>query len=236
MKRNLILVLLLSACSTSYAQPSEPKSYDPTKAIQFYFGLGGAYNNYKNLNSALKDASLPTVGKFAFTSIGEIDLRHNNFLIGLTSHMGFSPKRNDDFNTSVMSFYNGVNVGYYVANSQKFHFAPQVGIGFNSSMAKITRRSGFDDFNDVLANGNSIDINQNTAALDFALKFDFADFTKAKTCLTGVRAGYKLGLSKRGWGVDELSNSTVDNSPKDRISQFYAMVTVGFALQKPNKK
>jgi hypothetical protein len=234
-KRNVMLALLLIVYTMSYAQMKEPKSYDPSKAIQFYFGLGGAHNNYKDLNAALQDADLPTVGKWAMSSIAEVDLRHNNFLVGLTSNMNFSPKRSDDYNTTVMSLYGGVNVGYYIVNANKFHLAPQVGIGYYGTMAKITKRNGFTDFNDVLQNGNSINVNQGNAALDFALKFDIADFTKSRTCLTGVRLGYKLGLSDRGWGVDEIKNSTVDNSPEDRLGQFYAMVTIGFALQKPNK-
>jgi len=234
-KRNVMLALLITVCTMSYAQMKEPKSYDPSKAIQFYFGLGGAHNNYTNLNAALKDADLPTIGKWAMSSIGEVDLRHNSFLIGLTSNMNFSPKRNDDYNTTSMSFYGGANIGYYIVNANKFHLAPQVGIGYYGTMTKITRRNGFTDFNDVLQNGNSININQGTAALDFALKFDCADFTKTSTHLTGVRLGYKLGLSKRGWGVDETNNSTIDNSPEDRLSQFYAMVSIGFASQKPNK-
>jgi hypothetical protein len=236
MKSNIFLALCMLAYSFSYAQTTTTvETFDTTKSIQFYFGLGGAHNNYENLNGALKGADLPTVGKYALSSIFEFDLRHNNFLVGVTGNMNFSPKKSDTYNTSLMAFYGGVNVGYYIVNSNKFHLAPQVGFGLYSSMAKITQHTGFDNFNQVLESGNSIDINQNTPALDFALKFDFTDFTKSKTTLTGVRLGYKLGLDKRGWGIDETSNSTVDNSPEDRINQFYAMVTIGFALQKPVK-
>ena len=234
MKQSIILAFLLLAYTIPFAQDSTAK-YDPDKAIQFYFGAGGAYNNYKNLNHTLTDAGLPSVGKFTLSSIGEFDLRHKNFLIGFTTAMGFSPKRNDSYNTSVFNFYTGVNAGYYIVNANKFHLAPQLGFGLYSSAAKISQRNGFTDFNDVLMNKNSITLNQNTPVLDFALKFDFADFSKAKTCLTGVRVGYKYGLSKRGWGIDETSNSTVDGSPEDRINQLYAMVTIGFALQKPVK-
>jgi hypothetical protein len=234
-KRNVMLALLLIVYTMSHAQMQQPKSYDASKAIQFYFGIGAAHANHKNLNNALLDADLPSVGNWAMSSIAEVDLRHNNFLIGLTSNMNFSPKRNDDYNTSLMSLYGGLNVGYYIVNASKFHLAPQVGIGYNAAMAKITKRSGYAGFNDVLSHRNSIDLNQGVPVLDFALKFDCADFTKTATHLTGVRLGYKLGLDKRGWGIDETSNSTLNNSPEDRLSQFYAMVTIGFALQKPNK-
>lgn len=235
MKRVIIFSIFITAVSFSYAQTG-PMQYDPAKAIQFNFGLGGAYNNYKNLNSTLKNANLPTLGKFSMASVAEVDLRHNNFLVGLISKMGFSPKRNDDYNTAVINFYGGANIGYYFVNSNKFHLAPQAGIGYFSSIAQITKKSGYSNFNDVLANRNSVNINQGIAAFDFALKFDFADFSKSKAGLLGARLGYTLGLSKRGWGVDEVSNSTVDNSPKDRINQFYAMAVIGFALQKPVKK
>jgi hypothetical protein len=87
----------------------------------------------------------------------------------------------------------------------------------------------------VLASGNSVDINQNTGVLDFCLKFDIADFIKDKSCLTGIRLGYKYGLSSRGWGVDETNNTTVSDSPKDRINQYYLLVTIGFSKLKPQK-
>jgi len=217
----------------SYSQTSAPANTD--KGAQFYFGIGGAYDNIKNLNATLSNAGLPTIGKFSFAGVAEGDFRMKNLLLGVNSGMGAYAKKTDHYNTSLMSYSGGVNIGYYVVNSKKFHLAPQAGIGFNSSKISITQRNGFTDFNDVLANGNSTDINQNTGVLDFCLKFDIADFTKDKSCLAGLRLGYKYGLSKRGWGIDETSNSTVTNSPKDRINQYYVLLTIGFTKLKPQK-
>jgi hypothetical protein len=42
-----------------------------------------------------------------------------------------------------------------------------------------------------------------------------------------------LGLSKHGWGIDASNNSSIDNSPEDRINQFYVMFSVGASLLKP---
>jgi hypothetical protein len=235
MKHCLILVLLTGTFTVSYSQMPATMRFDPNKALQVYFGLGGAYNNFENLNNTLSDASLPTVGKSAFANILEIDLRHKNLVFGINTGVGFSPKKEDDYNTFLMSIYGGLNVGYYIVNSGNFHLAPQAGIGFYVSEAKIMQKNGYEDFNDVLENGNSIDINQATPALDLCLKFDFGDFTKGGTFFPGFRVGYRYGLINKGWGIDETSNSTVDGSPKDHVNQFYVLLTIGFSGLKPLK-
>ena len=233
MKKYLFTNLYLFTFLCSYSQNAAPVNTD--KAAQFYFGIGGAYNNLKNLNPVLANAGLSTIGKFTFAGIAEGNLRMKNLIFGLSSGMNAYAKRSDNYNTSLMSYSGGLNIGYYIVNIKKIHVAPQAGIGFVSSQVKITQRNGFTDFNDVLANGNSVDINQNTGVLDFCLKFDIADFTKDKSCLTGVRLGYKYGLSSRGWGIDETNNTTVSDSPKDRINQYYLLVTIGFSKLKPQK-
>lgn len=235
MKQNLFLTaLLFSSMMVSAQMMKEPVSYDTIKGIQVYLGAGGAYNNYKNLNDVLGDNGMPSLGKFSLINLLEADMRHKNMLFGIVGNMSYSPKRNEDYNVSVVGYYGGLSFGYYVANKNNFHFAPQVGIGYYGAMAKITQRKGFDDFNELLQNGNSVNIHQGTAALDFALKFDMADFTKFKTGISGFRLGYRMGLSKRGWGVDDMGSSTVDGSPQDRLSWFYAMITIGFSANKPN--
>ena len=235
MKKILFVAVFAFAFSFLNAQMEPAKSYDANKGLQFYMGLGGAYNNYKNLNNTFKDASLPTIGKFSLTSGAEIDLRNKNLLFGLNGDMGFSYKRTDDFNALLLNFGQELHVAYYVANSKNFHFAPQVGIGFLSSNVNLTQRKNIEDFNDVLTNGNSVSINQNVGVLDFSLRFDFADFTKPKSKSASIRVGYKHGLSSRGWGIDATSNSTIDNSPQDRINQGYILFSIGFAGQKPNR-
>ncbi len=235
MKKYLLTNLSLLIILSSYSQTTTVQNNIPNQAVQFYFGIGGAYNNFKNLNTALSNASLPATGKFTIGNIAEADYRIKNLLLGINAGMNANEKRNDDYNSFLMSYSGGLNIGYYIINSKNFHLAPQAGIGFYSSQVKITQRNGFTNFNDVLVNKNSIDINQNTGVLDFCLKFDFADFSKDKSCLNGFRLGYKYGLSKRGWGTDITNNSTVANSPEDRINQYYAMLTIGLIKLKPQK-
>lgn len=235
MKKCFLAFVCLFSLSWSYAQ-STNNDFDATKGIQFYFGPGVAFNNFKNLNSRLADNNLPTTGKVQLAGIAELDFRCKNLLFGLNSNMGAYEKNTDNYNSYLMNYGGGINIGYYIVNEKKFHLAPQAGIGFSSTEVKITQRKGFEDFNEVLTNGNSIDIHQNVPVLDFALKFDFADFTKTKAGMFGFRAGYRYGLTSRGWGIDGTNNSTVDGSPKDRMNQFYFLVTIGFAGQKPLHK
>lgn len=235
MKKYFLGAVCIFILSHSYSQ-SNSNNYDPNKGIQFYFGPGVAFNNFKNLNTALANNSLPSTGKVQLAGIAELDFRSKNLLFGLNSNMGAYEKNTDNYNSYLMNYGGGINIGYYVLNEKKFHLAPQAGIGFSSTEVKITQRKGFNDFNDVLANGNSIDIHQNVPVLDFALKFDFADFTKMKEGMFGLRAGYRYGLTSRGWGIDGTNNSTVDGSPKDRMNQFYFLATIGFAGQKPLHK
>lgn len=233
MKQIIFLAFLVFAFSASHAQMPEFTKFDTTKGLQLYLGVGGAFNNYKNLNNALSDHGLPELGTAAFSNVLEADIRTNNLLLGVSGSISYSPKDKDNYSASVMSFYGGVNAGYYILNSGKFHLAPQVGIGLNSNYVKIVQKEGFSDFDEVLENGNAINLNQFVPVLDMSLKLDFADFTKIKTGMFGARAGYRLGLDKRGWGLDERSNSTVDGSPEDRLGQFYVLVHVGLGLAKP---
>ena len=233
MKQFIAISFLALVFSTARAQMHEFTQFDTTKGIQVYLGAGAAFNDFENLNDALSAHGLPSLGTAAFSNILEADLRMKSLLLGLSAAMSFTPKEKDDYNTSVLNMYGGLNVGYYIVNSKKFHLAPQVGIGINASYVKIARKDGYSDFDEVLDDGNAINLNQFTPVLDMSLKFDFADFTKIKTGLAGIRAGYRLGLDKRGWGIDEKSNSTVEGSPEDRLGQFYVLLHIGFGAAKP---
>jgi hypothetical protein len=235
MKNIFLAILCSSAFIMTHAQTGASGMYDTGKALQLYIGIGGGYNDYKNLNATLKDNSLPTVGKFTLANSLEADMRHRNLLMGLAGNMGFSYKRTDDYNSLLFNLGGQLNVGYYVFNNKNFHLAPQAGIGFFSSAVNLTQRKDIDDFNEVLTGKNSISINQTVPVLDFCLRFDVADFTKAKTGAGSIRLGYKYGLSNHGWGIDISNNSTVNNSPEDRINQFYVMFSIGTSLLKPQQ-
>jgi len=233
MKRYVLLFVYVLIVASAFAQSNAPQSYEPDKSLQFFIGLGGGHNDYKNLNASFDDAGLPTVGKYALLTTLEANIRHKNLLVGLTGNMGGSFKKQDEFNVFLLTFNPQVNIGYYIVNDKKFHLAPQVGIGAYSSSVNLEQKENAGNFNDLLANGNAININQHVAALDFCLRFDLADYTKPKAGAASIKLGYKYGLSKHGWGIDATSNSTVESSPEDRINQFYLQFLVGVALQKP---
>jgi len=235
MKYIVLIILCSSAVIMSYSQTSASQTYDANEALQLYVGIGGGYNDYKNLNATLKDNNLPTVGKFTLANSLEADMRHKNLLMGLSGNMGFSNKKTDDYNSLLLTLGGQLSAAYYVLNNRNFHLAPQLGIGFFYSAVNLTQRNGFVDFNEVLENKNSISIDQAVPVLDFCIRFDVADFTKAKSGAGSIRLGYKYGLSNRGWGIDVSNNSTVNNSPEDRINQFYVMFSIGTSLLKPQQ-
>lgn len=227
MKHHLLSIICLAGCLTLQAQKDSVYTYKHDKSLLLFLALGGGYNNYKNLNTTLDDAGLPGVSKFSLIGSIELNLRLKNLLIGLSQITGKSYKRPDNYNVSLLNIKQQLHIGYYIANTKNFHLAPQVGIGRLSSAVDITQRN-IDDFNNVLADKNSININQITGVLDFCLRFDFANFTLQKSSATSIRLGYQLGLSNRGWGIDAFRNSTINNSPKDRINQLYVLLALGF--------
>lgn len=233
MKKCLMLLLMVQVVLTAGAQNSTT-TYDPDKALMVTFGAGGSYNDYKNLNNKLDDAGILTVGKFAFSNMLEADMRMKNLLVGFGGGMNLSARKNDDYSTWLMSFNGAAHIGYYIANNKNFHFGPQLGIGGYGSFVKISQRNSNDNFDDLIANGNTTTLSQYSPVLDLGLRFDFADFTKSKAGMAGLRVGYKWGLSNRGWG-DDVNNSVLEGSPEDRISQFYIMATIGLTALKPNK-
>jgi len=233
MKNITLLILCLFLFAGANAQTDSSMAVDPHKALLLFIGFGGGYNDYKNLNGVLKDNNLPTVGKFTLTNLLEINTRRDHLLIGIAGGMGLSYRRPDDYNVFLANFNGQLQVAYYVANNNTFHFAPQVGFGFFSSIVNHAQRSDIEDFNELIEGKNSISIRQTAPMLDFCLRFDMADFTKATSGAGSIKVGYKLGLSKRGWGIDASNNSSLDNSPEDRISQFYITASVGVSLLKP---
>lgn len=219
-------LLFLPAFSQS---DSDTTGFNPHFGLLTYIGIGASYNNYKNLNATLQNNNLPTVGKFGLAEILGEDFRLHNWLIGLNENVTFSQKRPDNYNVWLMTFSGEINGGYYLINSKQFHFAPMAGIGYYGAQARLTQRGGFSNFNEVLQNKNSIDINQSLAALDFQLRFDFADFTKRHDDFTSIKLGYRYGLKQQGWGIDEANYTTVADSPKDRVNQFYILICTGLS-------
>lgn len=219
--------MLLQLFIAGYPQDSTI-SYDANKPpMQLNFGVGSFYNDFKNQNKGLSDAGYSSTGRFAFSISMESVSRNKNFLIVRSLVIGGSSRKNDDYKTLLTSFYKGLNFGYYIANSKKFHLAPEAGIGLYSSFIKISSRNAYD-------NGNSVTVTQQAPALDFRLRFDFADFTKTQPMLIGFRLGYSPGL-KVGWNIQKSGTLTLDSSPKDRINQFYVLVTVSQILNNPIK-
>ena len=235
MKTSLMICLLLWVSLYSFAQKDTLIKLPRNKGLERYIGVGASYNNPQNLNSALTSSSLPTVGKFNIAGVIEGDLRFRNFIVGLEVNANTSPKTSGDYNITSQIFEEEINAGYNIINSSKFHLAPQAGIGLLTNSVRVTQKDNIDDFNELLATKNSIDINQTIGVLDFCLKLDFADFTKRKSETEVIKIGYEYGLSRGGWGVDENNNSTISNSPRDRLSQVYVLFCFGMAREKSDR-
>src|SRR6185436_3671911 len=134
MKNIALLILCLSVFAGVNAQTKPSPDFDPHKALLLYIGFGGGYNDYKNLNGVLKDNNLPTVGKFTLTNLLEVNTRRDHLLIGIAGGVGLSYRRPDNYNVFLANFNGQLQLAYYVSNNKTFHFAPQVGFGFFSSM------------------------------------------------------------------------------------------------------
>ncbi len=197
-----------------------------------YIGVGASYNNYKNMNAILPKFSLPTLSKYNFAFTVSEDFRIHNGLIGLDALFSTSQKSLANDNELLLNYSGGVNFGYYLLQTKNFHFAPQVGIGLYSSTAYLTQTTGYASFADVLNNKVAVNMYQTAALLNFCLRFDFADFTKRKTDIAAIKLGYKYGLKQKGWGIDQNSNSTFSDSPKDRLNQYYLMLCLGMSHSK----
>ena len=172
MKNIALLILCLSVFAGVNAQTNPSPDFDPHKALLLYIGFGGGYNDYKNLNGVLKDNNLPTVGKFTLTNLLEVNTRRDHLLIGIAGGMGLCYRRPDDYNVFLANFNGQLQLAYYVSNNKTFHFAPQVGFGFFSSMVNHAQSSNIEDFNELIEGKNSISIRQTAPVLDFCLRFD----------------------------------------------------------------
>jgi hypothetical protein len=234
MKKNILCVMVLFYsvfCFSQNAGDTLMKKKNNSGMLG-YLGFDGAYRNMPNLNQTLANDSLPGISKFYVGFNFGADVRLKNVLLSLYAEGDMSEKKSGNYNVTSLSLTDELNFGYYLFNGKAIHIAPFAGIGLNSTQLNITQKSGYSSFNDVLLDRNSISLNQNSAIADFGIRVDFADFTKLTDDLIGIKVAYNLGLSNQGWGIDETTNSTIADSPKDRINQFYISLYVGKWRQK----
>ena len=233
MKKATMIVVCAVMITHAYSQTgNDTAAVHSNFGLLTYFGVGASYNNFKNMNDILPKFSIPALSKYNVAATLNEDFRLHNLLIGLNLLYTASEKNASDYNEMLLNFSGDINFGYYVFNKKKFHLAPEAGVGFYSSSAYLTHTSGYADFADILNDKVAVNMYQTAALLNFGLRFDFADFTKRRTDLTTIKLGYKYGLKQQGWGIDESSNSTFADSPKDRLNQYYVLFCFGMSRTK----
>ncbi|MDQ2752544.1 MAG: hypothetical protein M3R72_05920 [Bacteroidota bacterium] len=172
MKRTMLVVVCALMMTLAYSQTGTDTAIRKSDVSWLSsFGIGGSYNNYKNMNDILPKFSMPTLAKYSLDAAVEEHVRLHNALIGLNLMFGAAEKRPLNYNESLMSFSGDLDFGYYVFNKNKLHIAPEVGIGLYSSAVNLTQTAGYATFSDVLSDKVAVNMYQKRSVAKFLFAF-----------------------------------------------------------------
>jgi hypothetical protein len=221
------IVGLLLTCISLSAIAQQPEDKEHYKKMPLMtLGLGGSFQQFDGLNSRI--ASLPQYSKLpkdaATISLGWLKEQHRIVTAGEITAGSAMSGHQDRKSSTVRYLGLNLNIGYDLLKSEKTMLYPFAGLGYQSYQALFYKDNSNVDFNDVLqspAVQNSISsVKFNNAFLVYRL--GFAVSIKSPKCPSssiGIQAGYAGSFKKSNWRSNE--NQVLNNSPEDKLSQFY---------------
>jgi hypothetical protein len=132
--------------------------------------------------------------------------------------------RQDKKSSTVRYIGLNLDLGYDLLKNEKIMLYPLAGLGLQGYQALVHKDNSNVAFNDVLqsqAVQNSISsVKFNNAFLVYRLGVGVSiKSPKCPSSSIGIQAGYAGSFKKNSWRSNE--NQVLNNSPEDKISQFY---------------
>jgi hypothetical protein len=223
----IISVLLTTLAIACQAQEYKKKDFMPaiTRSI------GGAFQQFDGLNSRV--SNLPQYEQLkdysATLGLGWFKER-NQFISNMGISIGSTMSGHRDEKSSTVRFINvNADIGYDVLKNDKVTLYPLAGLGFQKYQAIFYKDNSNVDFDDVLespAVQNSIEpVKFKNGFFVYRAGFGVSlKSPKYPSSSIGLQAGYTGSFRKNEWRSNE--DQVLDNSPQDRISQFFVSLVL----------
>jgi hypothetical protein len=188
---------------------------------ELYFHIGGEVANFPGINGSLRQAGpyrMPAL--FVEGGFG-LAIRYRQFLLGVDEGLlgGSNPS------IAATGFYDRFYLSTNLIHIGNCILSPQLGYLYRILTVRIPKFTGATNFEDALNTGaNSLQLNHVSDLLDVGVELKIKG-AKPNQVLPVVRAGYRYGLEDAQWTV---SNSTVTDGPRDRGSNVYMELLLGF--------
>jgi hypothetical protein len=228
----VFLCLVLAGISlSSVAQHRKEHNQKDKYLPSITRSLGASFQQFDGLNARV--AGIPQYkqlrGHTATLGLGWLQ-EQNRFISIAGLMIGSSMSGDRDERSSTIRYFGAhADLGYDLLKSEKIMLYPLAGLGFQKYQAIFYKDNSGVDFNDVLespAIQNSISsVRFKNTFLVYRLGIGVAlKSPKYPSNSIGIQAGYSGSFKKRDWRTNE--NQALDNSPEDRISQFYVSLVL----------
>lgn len=204
------------------------------KFVTVYYGLSFNNTNFKNLNNKLsnysnlynKPAQNYFGAHFGFSNISSKLI--SNFDISIASARNGDASKKSTKSTLLDVSY---NVGFIVYKTNRFMFAPSVGLGINSSSIVLNKNISNVSIDSILTSANA---QQNSEPIKFANGFAYyklgASFylldKKNHHPMVEFNLGYLASLKDSYWKVNQ--EQTIANAPKDKLGLYQIAMLLYF--------
>lgn len=204
---------------------AQPDSNARQPLVECYVMGGGQFVNFSGLNGQLQKAGLDKV----ISAMAGFGFGFGVNLHRFTAGIDASVMQGYQHDVSATSAAGHIYLAVNALRSKSWTLAPEAGISWQAITVNITELGTAGSFNDALTHTqNQVELQHNNTMLDLALAFKMRPFYPFLGRL-GVKPickfGYRYGLGNNSW---EVRRSSVSDGPKDRASNFYLSLVLGF--------
>lgn len=223
MKRLLTLLLFITPFySIAQDENTTKKSF---LSIGFFGGLSSM--NASSTNAALSSVGLPSIPSDAAFNMGGVlafDL-HNMIFNDITFNNVNTKSSKAGVNLRNTQFNIDFNINYTAFHYYSHFVYPSLGFGWQSNELRLKYSTAATTFNQSLQSAATEKTYENSFLwyLNPRLSYDYA-LGKKQNVFIGVKVGYRIGLNKRAWNIQE---NNLDG-PKMNASGYF--VHAGFTV------
>lgn len=225
----LFALLLLVAPFQGLAQKENDTTKKSFLSIGFFGGLSST--NASSTNASLSGVGLPAIPSDAVFNVGSViafnlhDMIFNDISfssVNTKSSKGGVNLRNFQYNIDF-------NINYTIFHSRSHFVYPSLGFGWQSNELRLIYSTNATTFNQSLT-APATEKNYNNSFLWYLnprISYDYA-LGKKQNVFIGVKVGYRIGLNKRAWNIQENSIE----GPRMNASGYF--VNLGFTINMGN--
>lgn len=228
MKKLLVYIFelaLLVISSTAYGQRADSIGFVKNYGISISDEI--THLNLSELNKTLAEHGLPQLNqKVILLPVFSFYIGSNEAPLFERLRIGFIQVKNNNkaYSSTLMNGLFDVNLGYIVWHTHRSSFSPSLGFGFMAYSLRMQEKSKIPTSYDAALSDFEGERYLETAMntyLNFSIAYDWA-IDDAGDFFIGVNAGYRLGLNKKHWELE--NDQSLTGAPTTSARGLYAGV------------